>query len=704
MKIRLSALLLLLIMAFGTVNAAFVEKESARTVAKNFVIERINHHQLNWKADEVNITDVLTYTIDGTAAYYVFSNNGSGYIIVSADDQLIPVFGYSDTGIYPEIGKATNFDYFVHSFANQVKYVRENQAETPADIATLWQSYRSGELDYSSAATTDVAPLLLSIWDQVFPYNAMCPEDPDGPGGHALTGCVATAMSQIMFYYRFPLQGNGSKSYYMPAYGTLSANFGATYYDWDEMLNELTNASGQSIPAVALINYHAGVSVKMNYGPDASGAYSDDVPQALKNYFRYSSTATYQAKGSMTQTQWENQFIPNLDEKKPVYMSGQGADGGHAWIVDGYQVTGTTKTFHMNFGWGGYQNGYFSIISPNGFPNSMACVKNIYPGTGYPYSCGTDTITGAQGSFEDGSGGVSNYTGNLDCTWLLAPEDSVKTITLSFNTLDIHPSDSLYVYDGSDVTAPLLGVYNGTTLPGSVTSTSNRLFVRFLTDASDHASGWQVEYHSAFPAYCSGTTTMLEPEGSFADGSGDRNYNNSSNCVWKIKPPYAIDLTLSFTAFNLDEDDILKVISTGGPNGNQLMGTFTGNTIPDPIVSTGTGFMILFTSDSNNTSEGFEAQYTIGNVDLDEKAGINGIMIAPNPASNNTTVRFYIRNEEPFTMNIIDMAGKELYKETFSGVSGNFVKNLDLTNFNKGMYFLTVRTSNGITTRKFIVK
>jgi hypothetical protein len=704
MKIRLSALLLLLVMAFTTVNAAFVNKETARTVAQNFVYERIFHHQLKWQADKVNITDVLTYSIDGNAAYYVFSNNGNGYIIVSADDQLIPVFGYSDAGVYPEIGKATNFDFLVHSFADQVKYVRENQAETPADIAEMWQRYRSGDLDYSPAATTDVEPLLLSIWDQIFPYNAMCPEDPDGPGGHALTGCVATAMSQIMYYYRFPLQGNGSKSYYMPDYGTISANFGNTYYNWNEMLNDLTNASGQSIPAVALINFHAGVSVNMNYGPDASGAYSTSVAPALKNYFRYSSAATYQEKGSMTQTQWENQFTPNLDEKKPVYMSGQGSDGGHAWVVDGYQVTGTTKTFHMNFGWGGYENGYFSIISPNGFPNSMACVKNIYPGVGYPYSCGADTLTGAQGSFEDGSGGSSNYTGNLDCTWLIAPADSVNTITLSFNLFDVHTSDSLYVYDGSDVTAPLLGVFNGTTLPEAVTSTGNRLFLRFVTDAADHAAGWQAEYHSVFPSYCSGTVTLTDPVGSFSDGSGDKNYNNNVVCKWKIVPPYAMNLTISFDSFDLLEGDDLMVYSTGGSSGSQLMGTYSGNTIPDPIVSTGTGFLIMFKSNTYNTAPGFEAQYTIGNVELDEKAGINGITIAPNPASNYTSVRFYIKDAEPFTMNIIDMAGKELYKESFSGISGNFVKNLDLSNFNKGMYFLTIHTSSGVTTRKFIVK
>lgn len=704
MKIRLSALLLLLVMAITSVNAAFVDKEKARTVALNYVKERIYHHQMEWQIDQINMTDVLTYTIDGSAAYYVFSNSGNGYIIVSADDQLTPVLAYSENGRYPELGRMTNFDFLVHTYARQVEYVRENQVETPSEISGLWQNYTEGNIDDSPAATTDVEPLVLSIWDQVFPYNALCPADPDGPGGHVLTGCVATAMSQLMFYHRFPLQGNGSKSYYMPDYGTISANFGASYYLWDEMLNELTSGSGQSIPATALINFHAGVAVSMNYGPEASGAQSTSVAPALKNYFRYSSAATYQERGSMTQTQWENQFIPNLDEKKPVYMSGHGADGGHAWIVDGYQVTGTTKMFHMNFGWGGFENGYFSIISPNGFPNSQACVKNIYPGVGYPYGCSSDTLTGAQGSIEDGSGAVNNYTGGQDCTWLIAPADSVETITLSFNLFDVDGSDALYIYDGSDANAPLLATYTGSTLPAEITSTGNRLFLHFETDGSGTASGWQAEYHSDFPTYCSGTVTLSEPAGSFNDGSGDNNYNNNSTCKWKIVPPYAMNLTLSFNSFDLLDGDNLMVYSTGGTGGSQLMGTFTGNTIPDPIVSTGTGFLLIFKSDTYNNAPGFDAQYTIGNVSTDEKAGINGIIIAPNPAEHQTTVRFYIKDNLPFTMNIIDMAGKEMYKETFGGVSGNFVKNIDLTDFKKGMYFLTIRSSEGVTTRKFVVK
>lgn len=705
MKIRLSFLLILLFATFTSLKAAFVEKETARTVAKNFVAERIYHHQLKWNADDVLISDVLTYEIGGLAAYYVFSNNGSGFIIVSADDQLQPVLGYSDEGNYPVTGKATNFDYLVHTFANQVQYVRSTSVETPAEIASLWQKYQHGDLDYSPAATTDVQPLLMSVWDQVFPYNAFCPADQAGPGGHALTGCVATAMSQIMYYHRFPLQGNGSRSYYIPGYGTLSANFGATYYNWDEMLNELTSGSGQSIPAVALLNYHAGVSVSMSYGPNASGAQSISVAPALKNYFRYSSDATYTEKGSMTQSQWENQFVPNLDQKMPVYMSGYtSANEGHAWVCDGYQVSGSSKMFHMNFGWGGYGNGYFTITDPSGFTNSQACIKNIHPGAGYPYGCSAKTITGSHGTFEDGSGSMSDYNGNQDCTWLIAPQDSVTKINLKFNLFNVHTSDSLFIYDGEDISAPLLAKYTGSSLPAEVTSSSNRMFLRFVTDGANSASGWQAEYTSTFPVYCSGTVTLSDPTGSFSDGSGDKNYNNNTICKWKITPLYAMNLTLSFTSFNLDDGDEVLVYSTGGSSGSQLMGTYTGSTIPNPIVSTGTGFLVMFKSNTYNTASGFDAQYSIGNVDVDEKAGINGIVIAPNPASRYTTVRFYINNSEPFRMNIIDMAGKEMYKESFSGAAGNFVKNIDLSNFNKGMYFLTIRTSTGTTTRKFIVK
>ena len=128
-------------------------------------------------------------------------------------------------------------------------------------------------------------PLLPVLWNQDFPYNAYCPLDAAGPGGHVYAGCVATAMSMIMTYYRYPEHGTGSYSYNYSPYGNISANFGQTYYDWDAMLNSITSGSGRAVNAIAELQYQCGVSVRMMYGADGSGAYSEDVPYALRTYF-----------------------------------------------------------------------------------------------------------------------------------------------------------------------------------------------------------------------------------------------------------------------------------------------------------------------------------------------------------------------------------------------------------------------------------
>jgi hypothetical protein len=181
------------------------------------------------------------------------------------------------------------------------------------------------------------------LWNQDYPYNALCPEDPDGPGGHVYAGCVATAMSMIMYYYRYPVQGIGTHSYYASGYGTQSVNYGQTYYNWDAMMNEISSTSGQSIPAIAELQYHAGVSVNMGYGNQSSGAYSIDVPAALISHFGYATSTQYLSRSSYTATVWENMVVEQLDAAKPVYYSGVDptpvTGGGHAFIVDGYQVS-----------------------------------------------------------------------------------------------------------------------------------------------------------------------------------------------------------------------------------------------------------------------------------------------------------------------------------------------------------------------------
>ena len=364
MKIRTLFLTLALFLAvIPALLAKGITKEQARTVAFNFLTERIANHQVNWGAGSLMLQEVTMLEADELPAIYVFSNHGQGFILVAADDEMTPVLGYAYEGTFPEHGSNPNYDSFLGEFLDQVKFVRQNNEPVSDDVQSAWEKYQDNQMDFSVLSdTTTLGPLLTCLWNQDNPYNEFCPEDPAGPGGHCYVGCVATAMSMIMGYYRYPLTGNGSSSYNCPGYGNQYANFGATAYDWDAMQNTVGNASGQGIPANAELQFQAGVSVKMQYAPDGSSAFSEDVPYALKTYFKYSPSVQYVSRGGYTVTNWENMLIEQLDALKPVYYAGKepSSTAGHAFVCDGYQIIGTAKTFHYNFGWSGSGNGYYT--------------------------------------------------------------------------------------------------------------------------------------------------------------------------------------------------------------------------------------------------------------------------------------------------------------------------------------------------------
>lgn len=703
MKIRtLFFTLAFILAALPALVAKVVTREQARVVAQNFFTERINFKQVNWNINNLVVSDVITFEAEGQPAIYAFSNNGQGFILVSADDAMTPVLGYSFESNLSVPSENANFEDLLSEYLEQIKFVRSNSITATTEVLNSWNTYLSGQMDYSVLAdTTIVGPIITTMWDQGSPYNEFCPTEPNGT--HVVpTGCVATAMSMIMNYYKYPITGNGTHSYNAPGYGTQTVNFGTTTYQWDELQNTMNSSCGSGIPAIATLMYHAGVSVNMHYAADGSGAYSTDVPYALKTYFKYASAAAYAARSGYTTTNWENLLVEQLDANRPVYYSGSNADGGHAWICDGYQKIGTSKMFHFNFGWSGYQNGYYTSNNANGFTSGQAMVRNIYPNPAYyPYGCSAKTLEVSKGSIEDGSGPIDSYANNLSCTWLIAPIDTVNSITATFIRFDLSSSDSLYFYDGEDASAPLLAAYSGNTLPADVATTGNRMFIQFITDGTVQDTGWLIEYSSTLPNLCSGTKTMLEPSGSFTDGSSDYNYKNSSLCKFKIQPPYAMNLTLAFDEFDLYPGDEIKVYSLAT---SDLITTLTGNQIPDPITAPFDGLYLIFTSNSYYTGGGFKASYAVGNVGTNELPGINSLNISPNPASEFIMVRASNSKNQQIQLLLTDMAGKILFNENFSAQKGNIEKSIDVSNFNAGMYFLTVKNADGKATQKVIVK
>ncbi len=356
-------LLLLLLIAGVMLFSLPVNSLTRDRVAQNFVTERLG----------TEYTIGQAHALDsgfGQAYIYVYNLSPRGFILITADDAATPIVGYSDLHNWGETELPEQLAYMLSNWNAQMHAIVTRGMLSTTDIRSEWNRLSVEPAAFSpSRDYRDISPLLSSVWGQGTYYNALCPTNTP-------VGCVATAMAQIMKYWSFPVTGTGTHSYTHPVYGTQSADFGATTYNWSAMPNNVTSAN----TAVATISYHAGVAVNMDYDPSGSGAYSTDVPAALTTYFRYASTAHYYDKSAYSSTVWENMMKGELDNSRPVYYSGSSAaSGGHAFVLDGY----SGSNFHVNWGWNGSYNGYFALtaLNPGGenFTSNQAAVIGIRP-------------------------------------------------------------------------------------------------------------------------------------------------------------------------------------------------------------------------------------------------------------------------------------------------------------------------------------
>lgn len=286
--------------------------------------------------------------------YYVFANGeDKGFTIVSGDDRMPEVVGYSAQGTYDPDQLPANYVGFMKAYQETVEALLKGDAQVSGGLteARQWRAERA-----SSAA---VAPLLGGIkWDQREPYNNMCPSY--NGTNRSVTGCVATAMAQVMMYYQYPkklkstIEGYTTKTYKINVPNIYS---GATY-DWDKILPDYSKSdySSAQADAVAKLMYHCGAAVEMDYGP-SSGA--NVTPAILATYFGYDADLMQDlTRTCFSLQQWMTLIDNELKAKRPILYSGQSSDGGHEFVCDGSDGKGL---YHINWGWGGYQDGYFDL-------------------------------------------------------------------------------------------------------------------------------------------------------------------------------------------------------------------------------------------------------------------------------------------------------------------------------------------------------
>ena len=335
--------------------------QEAAVIASQFLasssVDAIKRVQGSVGATTMSVAVGLSYTkylSDGiTPAIFVFDNQGGdGFVMVSAHDDGRAVLAYSDGGNFDPENIPENCQFWMQMYASEM--MRMQSANT-CGVSSLQQASNE-EVVYP-----EVKPILDGVyWNQDAPFNGMCPVV---NGVRSVTGCVATAMSQIMYAHKYPERGVGSHAYVLPNGDSVSACFD-TVYDWANMLpSYYVDYTSEQADAVALLMYHLGVASNMQYSPIASGAVSAVMLRAITIYFGYDAAMRVLAKECMFEDDMLTSISNDLQLNMPVYFAGYSEQGtGHAFVCDGMQSNGY---LHINWGWGGLANGYFALSALN---------------------------------------------------------------------------------------------------------------------------------------------------------------------------------------------------------------------------------------------------------------------------------------------------------------------------------------------------
>ena len=400
---KIGVIAIILLTAFPlTGQTTKVTPQTAEQVARTF-------WNLHHDRDVAELSAPMQHLDTRWDGFYIFAPaQGKGFVIVAADDRVRPVLAYSFHNNAMRDTMAPGMDWWLNGWQQQVDELRK---EKDGERNEEWQQLLAG--NGIPRSLTAVAPMITTQWDQEAPYNDSCPTRIEsGSNVRALTGCVATAMAQVMKYWNYPVHGTGTHTYnsvsffsYGYTFGEQTANFGATVYDWDNMPNSLTTASPDvQKAAVATLMYHCGVACDMYYGSafnGGSGSALINIPNlrqgnalnGMIKYFGYSSSATGLVRIKYDDNSWTALVRGELDASRPIIYGGvEQYSSGHCFVCDGYD---DENRYHFNWGWSGDGDGFFTLnsLTPNigpysyDFTSGQQMLVGIQPHTGEDSLC-----------------------------------------------------------------------------------------------------------------------------------------------------------------------------------------------------------------------------------------------------------------------------------------------------------------------------
>ena len=583
-----------------------------------------------------------------------------------------------------------------------------------------------------------VGPLMTSKWNQDKYYNTLCPDEANASGGYddrVPNGCVALAMAQIMYYHRFPYKGTGSSAYNAPGYGLQSADYAAANYNYEAMSDVATEYSN----AIAILCYHAGVSVQMGYGKDGSGTQSGYVPDALFKRFKYKLSRQI-FKNIVSNEVWISTLKGNLNNGLPVYYSAMSTktpssddrDARHAFVCDGYDDLSGVDYFHFNFGWGGYSDGFYtldSICEPRYayiYENTMIVdIEPLSPPA--TVSKGHETLTATYGSFTDGSSPRVNYENNTDRSWLISPQNGRNITRIVLKTAYFETEqdkDFVTIYEGNSSAGNVIAVLSGNK-DTTLYIQASEAYVTFRSDDANVARGFKFTYVTTkTPTFvCTdGELSAISPSvikdpAVVIDPTDGARYDDEGACYWALKASNANEwIGVTFTRFDLAEGDWIDINKWNGSLGlvtvkyqTHKVGRFTKENPPvinREYVVQSMGASIRFKTDNNLNGTGFTLKWRITGEGVSEpSAGIEKLSIYPNPATDRVKIQLETLQPETIQINLYDVVGREISKIIeFDAKNQHFFYDMDVSNLEKGVYMLKISTSKGQVMRKLIIK
>ncbi len=544
---RKRTILALLTLVFvSAVMANPVDPQRAIEVAQQFVPKSTTAQRAPMRGSQSEPSSSIVYTHmmpnSDRPAFYIVNVDGGAFVLVSADDIAHQILGYSLSKKWP-VSKDGTIELPAHIISFFDDLAAQIEAATSAAPNQTpdsdWTDSRSRAPMRSQSNLPDsVGPLLTTTWNQGQYYNALCPEDDNGPDGHVYTGCVATAMAQIIKYWSDSTPGRGTHSY-STNYGTLTVNYSEASYDYSSMPNELDENSTQAqINAVAQLIYHCGVATNMQYGAYQSSSFDRDARAGLINFYHFSPNLSYAEKAFFTDTDWNDLMHQEIAANRPVLYSGFGDSGGHTFVCDGYKAD---NYYHFNFGWGGFCDGWYltSAVNPNDLTynstqtalvgiapdascnvilgqvtgNSTFTVNeplefynlmghNAYEGSNYNNPCNnTITFIPSDNSnqmvadimeFEDQLVSIYNgsNTNNLLRSLTGGGENNLSPIVSTENALTICYTGNMY-YAGFKLS---ISQDNGYRMVSSIVSSVEATTTHFTWTENGNATQWQIEY------------------------------------------------------------------------------------------------------------------------------------------------------------------------------------------------------------------